>query len=96
MELIQNVADYGDAPSFIATNVTRVFLISPNIVRVTFARTDRRHDGAEELRVSGHVDMDVHQMVAMNAIIRDALPQVLAETSGGLAEFRQAHTIAAH
>lgn len=95
MDLIQNVADYNDAPSFIATNVCRLFLVSPNIVRVTFVRADRRFDGTEEQRVSGHVDMDIAQMICMNALIRDALPRLLADASG-VTEAKHPRPIATH
>lgn len=74
-----NVADYGDAPTFIATGVCRLFLMSPHIIRVTFVRTDRRYDGIEEQRVSGHIDMDITQIVIMNSTILEALAKLLPE-----------------
>jgi hypothetical protein len=79
MEILPDAVDYGDAPSFIATDICRMFFVSPNIVRITFVRTDVRHDGTEERRVSGHVDCDIAQMIHMNATIRDALPRLMAE-----------------
>jgi hypothetical protein len=79
VEFLTDAADYGDAPSFIATGIRRVSLISPNIVRVTFARADSRHDGVEEQRVSGHVDFDVSQLDAILALIRDGLTALVEQ-----------------
>jgi len=73
VELLGDDADYGDAPSFIATGVSRMFLISPNILRITFVRFDRRHDGAREQRVSGHIDCDVGQLPAILDVLRQGL-----------------------
>jgi hypothetical protein len=78
MELMQNVVEYGDARSLgVVTGVRRIFLISPHIVRITFVRADMRDDGTPEHRVSGHVDWEVDHLLAANALIRQALVQLL-------------------
>jgi hypothetical protein len=77
MDLMQNVVDYGDAPSFLATGVSRVLLLSPHIVRITYVRADVRDDGTPEHRVSGHIDCDVSHVGAINTLLREAMAQVL-------------------
>lgn len=79
MDVMCNCADYGDAPSFVATGICRMFFVSPNIIRITFVRTDRRHDGVEEHRVSGHIDCDVTQLDAINTLIHECTAKLLAE-----------------
>jgi hypothetical protein len=81
MDLMHNVADYGDAPSFFVTGVRRVFLKSPHTVRITFVCTDVRDDGSEEMRVSGHVDCDVSHVQAVNTLLREAMAALLPQAS---------------
>jgi len=50
-----------------------MFMMSPSIVRITFVHADIRHDGDDEQRVSGHVDMDIGQADAIIALIRQGL-----------------------
>ena len=38
-----------------------------------------RDDGTEEARVSGHVDCDVSHILAINALIRDAMAELLPQ-----------------
>jgi hypothetical protein len=80
IELMQNVAvaDYGDAPSFIATDCSRIFFMSPHLVRVTHVRADVRHDGTPELRVSGYVDWDIARLRAVHAMLSDVMARVVA------------------
>ena len=76
VEFMKEAADYGDAYEFIATGVRRMFMVSPSIVRITFTCTDIRHgrdDSVEEQRVSGHIDMDISQVDAIIALIREGL-----------------------
>lgn len=86
-----NVVDYGDAPSFIATGVRRVFLISPHIVRITFVRADMRDDGSEEHLVSGHIDWDISQLRTANAIIREAIAMLRPPRTVQAPEIAMAH-----
>jgi hypothetical protein len=79
MELMQNVADYGDARSFIATGIVRIFFVSPNMIRVTFARADMRADGVIEYRVSGHIDWDVNQLQAAHRLFAEAIAKVIEQ-----------------
>ena len=79
MEIMQNVVDYGDAPAFFATGVSRVFLVSPHIVRITYVRADVRDDGTPEHRVSGHIDCDVSHVGAINTLLREAMAVMLSE-----------------
>ena len=79
MELIQNVADYGDARSFIATGICRLFFISPNMVRVTFVRADMRADAIIENRISGHIDWDINQLQALPRLLADAIAKMVAQ-----------------
>ena len=61
VEFLTEASDYGDAYEFTATGIRRMFMMSPSIVRITFVHADIRHDGDEEQRVSGHLDMDIAQ-----------------------------------
>ena len=81
MDLMQNVADYGDAPSFFVTGVRRVFLLSPHIVRITYVRADVRDDGTPEHRVSGHIDCDVSHVGTINTLLREAMAALLPQAS---------------
>lgn len=77
MEFLHNAVDYGDAPFFFATGVRRAFLISPHVVRVTFVRTDRSKSGAEEQRVSGHIDWDVASIKAAKEMITEVITTLI-------------------
>ena len=79
MEILSDAVDYGDAPSFLATGIRRIFLVSPHIVRITFVRIDRSYEGEEVRRVSGHVDWDINQLRAANALIHEALMELAAQ-----------------
>lgn len=81
MEILCDAVDYGDAPSFVATGVCRVFFLSRNIVRVTFCRRNLRDDGEVELRVCGHVDWDVEELRAAHAAFNENMAEILAEAS---------------
>jgi len=80
VEFLKEAADYGNDYEFLATGVRRMFMVSPSIVRITFVRTDIRHchdDSVEEQRVSGHIDMDISQVDAILALIREGLAGLL-------------------
>jgi hypothetical protein len=79
IEFTKQPADCGDAPDFIATGVGPMFMVSPSIMRITFVRSDTRHDGVEEQRVSGHMDCDISQVPAINALIRRGLAALLEQ-----------------
>ena len=79
MDLIEKCVDYGDAPTFLATGICRIFFISRHIVRITCVRSDMRSDGTEEERVSGHVDWDISDLQAAHALMHKALAALLSE-----------------
>jgi hypothetical protein len=75
---MEKCVDYGDAPTFLATGICRIFFISRHIVRVTCVRTDIDENGTEHQRVSGHVDWDLSDLQAAHALIHEALAQILS------------------
>jgi hypothetical protein len=79
VEFLKEAADYGDAYEFTATGVRRMFMISPHILRITFVHADIRHDGVEEGRVSGHIDMDIAQAPAIFALISEGLAALVEQ-----------------
>ena len=73
VELTDKCVDYGEAPSFLATGICRIFFISRHIVRVTLVRNDVDDNGAGQQRVSGHVDCDIAQVDAILDLIHRGL-----------------------
>ncbi len=76
VELLQNVADYGDAQSFIASDVSRLVLITPHMIRIAFTRPDARPDGTPENRISGFIDVDVSRIAVIYTAILEAVPKL--------------------
>ena len=80
MELLPDAIDYGDAPSFVASKVCRMFFVTRHILRITFARKDIGPDGRERYLVTGHVDYDIDDIPSMRAQISEGLALVTAVT----------------
>jgi hypothetical protein len=57
MEFVGNIMDYG-APEFHVSDVCRVEMISPNVVRVSYCITHLLKDGTMQNRVVVHLDWD--------------------------------------
>ncbi len=56
VEFLTEACDYGNNYEFVATGIRRMYMLSPSIVRVTFVHKEISYEGAEEDRVSAHMD----------------------------------------
>lgn len=77
---LTDACDYGDAPQILATSVARMYMLSPSIVRVVFARTHVDDDSVERHRVTGHMDVDIVQLPEILRLIEQGL-EALQEQS---------------
>jgi len=79
VEFQKEAKDWGDAPSFVATNVRRMFLVAPSLVRITLTRIYLGDNGLEQQRVSGHIDIDISEVGAIVGLIREGLAALECE-----------------
>jgi len=89
VEFLTEACDYGNNYEFVATGIRRMFMMSPSIVRITFVHADIRHDGDEEQRVSGHLDMDIAQADAIIALMRQGLTALIEQPTDAAAPTRR-------
>jgi hypothetical protein len=94
VEFLTEANDYGDTGEFIATGVRRMFMLSPSIVRVTFVHKEISYEGAEQHRVSAHMDMDIAQAPEIFALIAQGLAALAEQPTDAAAPTRR--SVAAH
>lgn len=79
MDIGPDAIDYGDAPRIAATGISRIFFISPNVIRIACCCRHMRDDGMMELRIAAYVDWDIDEFCAVHETLHGKMAELLAE-----------------